>query len=71
MILIESKTSQYRAYVNLDSNPQATRKWRYLSDDGDINELSDWVDNEVDAGRAVGGDIEMWVAGFGWVVYND
>ena len=67
-LLIASKTSQYRAYANIESS---TKRYRYLSDDGDINELVEWLENEVDNGRAVGGDVEIWIPGFGWCVYDD
>lgn len=34
-------------------------------------DAADYVDDEVDAGRASGGNVEEYVYGFGWVLCND
>lgn len=65
-----STTSQYRAKAYLGNSILRVR-YRYLSDTGDINELDQWLHNQVESGTATGGDVEMWVPGFGWCVYND
>jgi len=68
MLLRESATSHYRAKAFRANGPV---DYRYLSYEGDINELVAWLDNEVLDDRATGGDIEMYVPRIGWVVYND
>ncbi len=68
MLLVDSNTSHYRARTYKGANDGETR---YLANYGDLNELDAWLETEVHAGRATGGDIEMWVIGIGWCVYND
>ena len=62
-----SEDSKYRAYAYY----YARSEMRYLSRNGDIQELRDWLDNEVNSGRATGGEIEVYLPRVGWVVYKN
>ena len=70
MLLNESRTSHYRAFIYRNEF-NGCREYKYLSDDGDIRELDDWLNDKVWSGYATGGDIEMYVPEFGWCIYED
>lgn len=72
MLTRESETSHYRAKAYCkDSTGCRYPDYRYLSFDGDIRELDNWLDKQVSDGRATGGAVEAYVGGFGWTLYND
>jgi hypothetical protein len=74
-----SNYTNYRAFVHRRGHDERLghagrdycRDFKYLSHDGDIRELDNWLHNEVESGFATGGDIEVYVPGFGWCIYDD